>query len=216
VQIKPRNIHQETYLKHLFDPNKIIIIATGPAGCGKTQLAMLAGIKALNEKLVEKIILCRPAVSVEEESHGFLPGTLTDKLQPWLIPLFDVLYEYYNKKEIMSMLESNIIETAPIAFMRGRNFKNSWVVLDDFQNASISQCKTILTRISYGSKIVITGDNDQSDRKISNNGLLFFNNAVKNYGGSKYIANVEFDHHDIERHPVIAEILNIFNASRIT
>jgi len=213
VRIIPRSIHQEEYLDYLMDNDKIIVIASGPAGCGKTQLAMLAGIKALSEKKVNNLILCRPSVGVDDEDLGFLPGDINDKMAPWTRPLFDVLYEYYSAKDIQNMLENKVIEMAPLMHMRGRNLKNCFVVADEFQNTTVSQCKTLFTRICDGTKIVITGDNDQSDRKSNENGLLFFKNAIQNYGGSQYISSVEFDSKDIERHAVVKDVLEIFRAS---
>jgi phosphate starvation-inducible PhoH-like protein len=211
VRIIPRNIHQEEYLEYLLDPEKMIILAHGPAGSGKTTLAMLAAIKALSEKIVKKIILCRPAIAIDNESHGFLPGTIEEKMAPWLIPLFDILFEYYSKKEIDFMVENKIVEVTPLAFMRGRNLKNCFVILDESQNASLSQVKTVMTRLCDGSKLIITGDNDQSDRKTGENGLLFFKNALEKYGENKYISSIEFDHSDIERHPVVGVVLDIFD-----
>ena len=209
VRIIPRNLHQEAYLDYLLNPDKIIILAHGPAGSGKTQLAMLAAIKALSEKKVDKIILCRPAITVDEESHGFLPGDLRSKITPYLIPLIDVLLEYYSSKDLENMLETGIIEMAPLAFMRGRNLKRCFVVLDEAQNASSSQIKVLFTRICDGTKVVVTGDNNQSDKRNGENGLQNFKNMVETYGECKYIANIEFNHQDIERHPVVTEVLRI-------
>lgn len=210
VQIIPRNIHQEEYLEYLLDPEKMIVIAQGIAGCGKSLLAMLAGIKFLSERKVNKLILCRPSVGVDDEDFGFLPGDLSEKLLPWVRPLLDVMYEYYSKKDIENMLETGVLEFAPLMYMRGRNIKNAFCILDEAQNTSISQCKSILTRLCENSKLVITGDNDQSDRKSHENGLLFLGNAIKNYGGSKNISFVNFDAADNQRSQVVQDILEIF------
>jgi phosphate starvation-inducible PhoH-like protein len=210
VRIIPRNVHQEEYLEYLLNEDKMIVLASGCAGTGKTYLAMLAAIKALSEKKVEKIILCRPLIGVDDESVGFLPGDLKEKLAPWLIPLFDVLSEYYSQKEIDNLLESNIIEITPIGFMRGRNIKNTFVIVDETQNCSENQLKTMFTRLCEGSKLIITGDNDQTDKKNGSNGLLKFKNLLDKYGEAKYIASINFDHKDIERHPVVSEVLKIF------
>lgn len=213
VRIIPRNVHQEEYLEYLMDPMKMIVLAHGPAGTGKSLLAMLAGIKALSEKKVERLILCRPAIGVDEEDHGFLPGDINEKMAPWTKPLMDVLYEYYSGKDIQNMLDNQVIEMAPLMYMRGRNLKNSWVVLDEAQNCSLSQIKTTFTRICEGTKIVVTGDNAQSDRRSPENGLLNFSQLVDVYSRKKmpeYIASVKFEHEDIERHPVVAEVLKIF------
>jgi len=210
VRIIPRNVHQEEYLEYLLDVEKMIVLASGCAGTGKTYLAMLAAIKALSEKTVEKIILCRPLVGVDDESVGFLPGDLKEKLAPWLIPLFDVLSEYYSQKEIDNLLENNTIEITPIGFMRGRNIRNTFVIVDESQNATQNQIKAVFTRLCDGSKLVVTGDNDQTDKRTGENGLLRFKNLLEKYGEAKYIASIEFDHKDIERHPVVSEVLKIF------
>jgi phosphate starvation-inducible PhoH-like protein len=213
VRIIPRNERQEEYLEYLLDPKKMIVISHGPAGTGKSLLAMLAGIKALSEKKVDNLILCRPAIGVDEEDHGFLPGDINDKMEPWTRPLFDVLYEYYSGKDIQQMLDNRVIEMAPLMYMRGRNLKNCWLVLDEAQNCSLSQIKTTFTRICENTKIVVTGDNSQSDRRGTENGLLNFKRLVEEYSKiakPEYIASVEFSHKDIERHPVVSEVLKIF------
>jgi len=210
VRIIPRNIHQEEYLEYLLDPEKVIVIAHGPAGSGKSLLAMQAGIKALAEKKIDKLILCRPAIGVDEEDHGFLPGDLNEKMEPWARTLLDVLYEYFNGKEIAMMLENQVIEIAPLMYMRGRNLRNCWMVFDEAQNCSASQIKTVFTRICENVKIVVTGDNAQSDRRSGENGLLKFKQMLAAAGPSKHIAQIEFDHGDIERHPVVEEVLHVF------
>lgn len=209
VKIIPRNVHQEEYLEYLLNPEKMIVLAQGPAGTGKSVIAMLAAIKAFSEKQVNKIILCRPSVGVDDEDLGFLPGDITEKLSPWVRPLMDVLLEYYSTKELATMIENKKIECLPLMYMRGRNI-SAYVILDEAQNASKKQILSVCTRLCEGSKLVITGDNDQSDKKNGENGLLFFSNAVKNREESEYISSVEFTTKDIERHPVVKEILEIF------
>ena len=147
VQIIPRNLKQEEYLELLNDASKLIVFSTGPAGTGKTLFAMLAGIRALREKQISKLILTRPAVGVEGESHGFLPGDLNAKMEPWTRPLFDVIMEYFDTRTIAKMLEDRTIEISPLAFMRGRTFKNAWIIADAMQNATPGQMKMLLTRI---------------------------------------------------------------------
>ncbi len=210
VRIIPRNIHQEEYLEYLMDPEKVIVFAHGPAGSGKSQLAMMAGIKALSEKKIAKLILCRPAIGVDEEDHGFLPGDINQKMEPWARPLLDVMFEYFSGKDIEAMLENKVLEIAPLMYMRGRNLKNCWMILDEAQNCSLSQIKTVLTRICDNVKIVVTGDNAQSDKRSGENGLLEFKKLLNANPNSKHMAQVEFDHKDIERHPVVAEVLHIF------
>lgn len=210
VRIIPRNQHQEEYLEYLMDDNKIVVIANGPAGCGKTALSMMAAIKALSEKKVNKIVLCRPAVGVADEEHGFVPGTLLDKIKIWATPMLEFLNEYYSARDLEMMLETGIIEIVPIMLMRGRNFKNCFVILDEAQNISVSALKSVLTRLCDNSKLIITGDNSQSDRKSGENGLLVFKNLLAKHGYSDYIAEIEFNHGDNQRHPIVAEVLKIF------
>jgi len=210
VHLIPKSLNQETYIELLTDETKHIVFATGPAGTGKTMLAMLAGIKAFKEGSVSKIILTRPAVGVDDEKHGFLPGNITAKMEPWTRPLFDVMQEYYSTKDIARMIDENTIEIAPLAFMRGRTFKEAWVVADEMQNATPGQIKMLLTRLGEGSKIVVTGDTRQADRCDKDNGLLDFKGLVDAYQQSKYVAGVEFSARDIARHPAVKEILSIY------
>ena len=210
VHLIPKSLNQEHYIELLTDQTKHIVFATGPAGTGKTMLAMLAGIKAFKEGQVSKLILTRPAVGVDDERHGFLPGNINAKMEPWTKPLFDVIQEYYNPREVARMLEEQAIEISPLAFMRGRTFKGSWVVADEMQNATPGQIKMLLTRLGEGSKIVVTGDTRQADRSDSDNGLLDFKGLVERYQQSKYVAGVEFERKDIARHPAVKEILDIY------
>ena len=210
VHLIPKSLNQEHYIELLTNQTKHIVFATGPAGTGKTMLAMLAGIKAYKEGQVSKLILTRPAVGVDDERHGFLPGNINAKMEPWTKPLFDVIQEYYSPREVARMLEEQVIEISPLAFMRGRTFKGSWVVADEMQNATPGQIKMLLTRLGEGSKIVVTGDTRQADRSDSDNGLLDFKGLVERYQQSKYVAGVEFERKDIARHPAVKEILDIY------
>lgn len=210
VQLIPKSLNQEDYISLLTDDSKSIVFATGPAGTGKTMLAVLAGIKAYREGEVTKIILTRPAIGVDDEQHGFLPGDINAKMEPWTRPLFDVFAEYYNPKEVARMLDEQTIEIAPLAFMRGRTFKGAWIVADEMQNATPGQMKMLLTRLGEGSKIVVTGDTRQADRRSNDNGLLDFKGLVAAYQQSKYVAGVEFANRDIMRHPAVKEILHIY------
>lgn len=210
VILLPKTLNQETYINLLTDPSKLIVFATGPAGTGKTMLAMLAGIKALKEGEITKIVLTRPAVGVDDERHGFLPGDLNQKMEPWTRPLFDVLAEYYDKKDIVKMLDEQIIEISPLAFMRGRTFKRSWIIADEMQNATPNQMKMLLTRLGEDSKMVVTGDTKQADRKDPENGLLDFKGLVESYKNSMYVSGIELTGKDIQRHPAVLEILKIY------
>lgn len=210
VNLLPKTLNQETYINLLTDPSKIIVFSTGPAGTGKTMLAMLAGIQALKDGSVRKLVLTRPAVGVDDEEHGFLPGDLNQKMEPWTRPLFDVLAEYYDRKEIAMMLDEQIIEISPLAFMRGRTFKNSWIIADEMQNATPNQMKMLLTRIGENSRMVVTGDIRQADRKDPDNGLLNFTHLVESYKNCQYVDGVELTGKDIQRHPAVMEVLKIY------
>jgi phosphate starvation-inducible PhoH-like protein len=171
---------------------------------------MMAAIKALKERQITKIVLTRPAVGVEDEKHGFLPGTLQQKMEPWTKPLFDVLHEYYTPRDTQSMMETDVIEICPLAFMRGRTFKNCYIIADEMQNATPNQMKMLLTRIGENSRILVTGDVRQTDRKEGDNGLLDFRKLLAEYENSKYVSSILFNNKDIERHPAVEEILNIY------
>jgi phosphate starvation-inducible PhoH-like protein len=207
VTLLPRNKNQETYLQKLQDDRKNIIFAIGPAGTGKTLLAVLNGIKLLQEGVIDKIIVTRPAVSVDEDI-GFLPGTLNEKMAPWTRPIFDVLGEYYQTKEIAAMLEDGIIEISPLAYMRGRTFKNAYIIADEMQNATQNQMKMLLTRLGENSTMVVTGDLAQADR-LKDNGLIDFIGKIEGRK-TQHIDVVRFDHRDIERHKAVAEVLNLY------
>jgi len=209
IQLVPKSINQEKYILELLDPNTHIVIGTGPAGTGKTYLAMLAAIKALKTQQVDKILLTRPAVGVDDEKHGFLPGDINAKMEPWTRPLFDVLREFYTAKEITHMLDEQIVEIAPLAFCRGRNFKNSFVIVDESQNCTPNQLKMIMTRIGVGTKIVITGDIEQTDRKKLDNGLLDLQKRLE----TKKVEGIEvcnFTYKDVQRHHIIEHILEMY------
>jgi phosphate starvation-inducible PhoH-like protein len=209
IELRPKTRNQEQLVLNLLDPSQHIVMASGPAGTGKTYLAMLAAVKALKTGACDRIVLTRPAVGVEDERHGFLPGDLISKMEPWTRPLLDVLREYYSPQDIMRMMEDQIIEISPLAFMRGRTFKNSWIVADEMQNATPGQMKMLLSRIGEYSKIVVTGDVEQADRSAKENGLLDVVNRLKQKGG-KGIAVCNLGQRDIQRHPIIDTVLNLY------
>ena len=207
VVISARNPNQKLYLQKLHNEQNSIVFAIGPAGTGKTLLAVQNGIKLFQEGLVDKIVVTRPAVSVDEDL-GFLPGTLNEKMAPWTRPIFDVFAEYYKQHDINKMLEEGVIEISPLAYMRGRTFKNAYIVADEMQNATVNQMKMLLTRLGEGSKMVVTGDLAQADR-LSDNGLIDFCNLLANKR-LKHIDIVQFDAADIERHEAVKEVLDIY------
>ena len=207
VTILPRNKNQETYMLKLLDRKKDIIFGIGPAGTGKTLIAVQVAVKLFKEGRVDKIIVTRPAVSVDEDL-GFLPGTLEQKMAPWTRPIFDVLREYFNAREISGMIDEGRVEIAPLAYMRGRTFKNAFILADEMQNATQNQMKMLLTRIGTGSKMVVTGDLAQADR-LRDNGLIQFVEQLE----AKEIARldiVRFAKGDIERHEAVREVLEIY------
>lgn len=210
VIIVPRNIHQDDLLGLLEDPQKHIVFAMGPAGTGKTLISTLYAIRALKLHHCDKIIITRPAVSVDEQ-HGFLPGSLVEKMAPWVLPIMDIFQEYYSPAHIENMIEEGVIEIAPLAYMRGRTFKNSIILADEMQNATDSQMKMLLTRVGEHSKLIVTGDLAQFDRGYESNGLKMFTEKMKQIG-SDLIAVMEFGNGDIERHPVVDEVLRIYGS----
>jgi len=208
IQLIPRNRSQEDYLLKLNEEQKHIVFAIGPAGTGKTMLAVQWAINEFKSGFVDRIVVTRPAVSVDEQ-HGFLPGTLQEKMEPWTRPIFDVFAENFHAKEVERLVREGYIETSPLAYMRGRTFKKAVIVADEMQNATPSQMKMLLTRIGEGSKMVVTGDLQQADRP-TNNGLLEFLQLYNNFQNHRYVDMCEFTAKDVERHEAVKEILSIY------
>ena len=187
--------------------NEKIIVSLGPAGTGKSYLAVSVGVKMLMEKKVERVILSRPAVEAGERL-GFLPGDMKDKVDPYLRPLYDALYDLFGYEKIQKKIETGEIEIAPLAFMRGRTLKNSFAILDEAQNASLTQIKMFLTRIGENSKLVVNGDPSQIDLINKNDsGLLKTKKILEDVEEIKF---VEFDHNDVARHPLVAKIVKAY------
>lgn len=209
---KPRNESQTKFLNYLKNKPSRIIIASGPAGTGKTLFGIEQGIKNYINGTYEKLIFTRPVVSVDEDI-GYLPGTLEEKMSPWIRPIYDILYNFLSPKEVEQLLNEKSIEISPLGFMRGRTFKNCWIVADEMQNCTISQMKMLLTRIGENSRLIITGDLDQNDRKEEMNGLEDFLNKIKGRR-SDSISSVEFEKSDIERENVVREVLEIYETNK--
>jgi phosphate starvation-inducible PhoH-like protein len=207
VEILPRNRNQENYILKLLDPGKDIVFGIGPAGTGKTMLACQVGVKLFLEGSIDRIVVTRPAVSADEEL-GFLPGTLEQKMAPWTRPIFDVFREYFYANEIEGMIAEGVIEISPLAYMRGRTFKDAFIIADEMQNATPNQMKMLLTRIGNNSKMVVTGDLNQADR-LKDNGLIDFISHLRDFEASR-IETIEFAQRDIERHPVVKEVLQVY------
>ena len=210
ITLVPRTRNQEQLVLALLDDNQHIVVTAGPAGTGKTYLAMQAAVKALREGTCERIVLTRPAVGVEDEEHGFLPGDLNQKMEPWTRPLIDVLRETYRPQDITAMIENQLIEISPLAFMRGRTFKHSWIIADEMQNATPNQMKMLMTRIGVGSKIVVTGDVEQTDRPGSNNGLLDLCTKLDRTS-VEGIAMCPLEAKDVQRHAIIGQVLKLYS-----
>ena len=202
----PRSERQKKYVKALRESD--IIISAGPAGTGKTFLAVAVALTMLLEKKIERIILSRPAVEAGERL-GFLPGDIREKVDPYLRPLYDSLYDLLDFEKIQKRIEIGDIEIAPLALMRGRTLKNSFAILDEAQNATDVQIKMFLTRIGENSKIVINGDPSQID--LPNKTLSGLNRAKKLLGNLKEISVVDFDHSDVVRHPLVSKIVKAYS-----
>jgi phosphate starvation-inducible PhoH-like protein len=212
----PKSGNQEKYVKILNEPTVDIVISVGPAGTGKTMFACLRAIELLKTGVLNKIILTRPIVTVEEEL-GFLPGNINKKMDPWTRPIFDIFLEHYSKSEFDEMIHNNVIEISPLAYMRGRTFKNAFIIADEMQNSSPNQMMMLTTRIGKNSKLVITGDLKQTD-KLVNNGLIdfvekinCFNNFTPNKKDSNKIEIIEFINEDVERSSIVKKVLDIYN-----
>ena len=206
----PRSEQQKKYVRALKE--KEIIISAGPAGTGKTFLAVADALTMLLEKKIERIILSRPAVEAGERL-GFLPGDMREKVDPYLRPLYDSLYDLLDFEKIQKKIEVGDIEIAPLAFMRGRTLKNSFAILDEAQNATDTQIKMFLTRIGENSKIVINGDPSQID--LPNKSLSGLNRSKKLLGHLKEISVVDFDHTDVVRHPLVSKIVKAYSDKKL-
>ena len=213
-----RNPNQQIYIDKLDTLYPSIVVATGPAGSAKSYIAVAVGIEKLVNKQYKRLVITRPAVSVDEEM-GFLPGSINEKMEPWMRPLYDTFYKYYSVAEVKAMITNKVIDICPIAYLRGRTLEDSYIIVDEAQNCTVNQMLMILTRIGLNSKMVITGDLTQHDRGFDVNGLGDFiqrldNNTINYFNNIDDIAHVHFTEEDIERHPVIKDIMKLYSDTK--
>ena len=205
-RVTPKTDGQIRYCKTV--KNNDVVFCNGPAGTGKTFLAVCFAVSALEQNLIDRIILCRPAVEAGE-NLGFLPGDLKDKVDPYLAPLYDALNILYDEKKLFKLLETKIIEIVPLAYMRGRTLDNSFMILDEAQNSTITQMKMFLTRLGVGSKSIITGDVTQIDlQSKKESGLVQVAKVLK---GIKGIGFANLNQHDVVRHPLVKKIIEAYD-----
>jgi len=209
----PKSENQKRYVDLLTNREKSLIVALGPAGCGKTLFACSHAIEYLKNGEIQKIVLTRPMVSVEDEEIGFLPGNIVSKMDPWTKPMFDIFAEYFSMNDIHRMIQSGTIEICPLAFMRGRTFHRSFVLADEMQNSSPTQILMLATRLGFHSKMVMMGDLQQSDRPSQINGLSDFldkyNKRVEHEVNGMGI--VELEKEDVMRSNIVKEVLSLYN-----
>ncbi len=205
--IRARGAHQREYLAHI--RARDLTFGIGPAGTGKTYLAVACAVEALQTDRVRRIVLVRPAVEAGERL-GFLPGDLTQKVDPYLRPMYDALYEMMGFDRVARFIERNVIEVAPLAFMRGRSLNDSFIILDEAQNTTIEQMKMFLTRIGFGSKAVVTGDITQTDLPAGK--LSGLKHVVDVLSGIEEVAFTFFDAKDVVRHPLVQRIVQAYEA----
>lgn len=229
----PRTPAQTTYVNALENHDLPIVFGIGPAGCGKTLFACLTAVKQLRAGKIKKIVLTRPIVPVEEEEIGFLPGSLVKKMDPWTRPIFDILLEFYPQRDLDHMVQNGVIEISPLAFMRGRTFKQSFIIADEMQNSSPNQMMMLTTRIGDDSKMIITGDLKQTDRDLLGNGLSDLIRKVEDYQTDLMPSHVDTDSvfpikykkdieivrmtsEDVQRNPIVTRILDIYQYKKPT
>jgi len=206
--INIRSTNQQKYVNAIIENDAVFAI--GPAGTGKTYLAVARAVEALESSNIKRIVLVRPAVEAGEKL-GFLPGDLSEKVDPYLRPIYDALYEFIGFERVNRLIEKQVIEVAPLAFMRGRTLNEAYIILDEAQNTTIPQMKMFLTRMGFGSKMVITGDITQIDLPIpSQSGLI---DAIKILHNIENIAFCNFDVHDVVRHQLVKKIVSAYDQS---
>lgn len=210
----PRSAKQKLYVDTLNNNNAKIVIATGPAGTGKTLFPCVTSMEMLLAGKINKIVITRPLVTVEEDL-GFLPGKMDEKMYPWTRPIIDIFLESCSKKELDKMFQDRTIEIAPLAFMRGRTFKNTFIIADEMQNSSPGQMQMLTTRIGKGSRLFITGDLEQSDRGVDVNGLKYIVGKMTNYYTHnpfvhKMVEYVAFDVNDVQRSKIVKHMIDMY------
>jgi phosphate starvation-inducible PhoH-like protein len=207
VRVQPRGVNQRSYVQNL--RTRDLCFGIGPAGTGKTYLAVACAVEALDKEQVRRIVLVRPAVEAGERL-GFLPGDLSQKVDPYLRPMYDALYEMIGYDRVARLIERNVIEVAPLAFMRGRSLNESFVILDEAQNTTAEQMKMFLTRMGFGSKAVVTGDVTQVDLPShQKSGLKQVSDILDNISG---VAFNYFESGDVVRHPLVQKIVEAYSA----
>jgi len=217
--IKPRTKNQELYINYLQDPQIKILCVVGPAGTGKTFMACHEAISLLKSNVIGKIIITRPVVPVEEDI-GFLPGNLVKKMDPWTRPIIDVFEEKFSRQEIDNLIKNNVIEISPLAYMRGRTFKDAFIIADEMQNSSPNQMLMLTTRIGENSKMVITGDLKQRDKKFEKSGLQDFTQKFKEKFSHKRVNEtgiqvLQLNGSDVQRSKVVSKILEMYEEDSI-
>ena len=213
--IYPKTPNQIEYNNLLTDDKNSVVVAVGPAGCGKTLLACNEAIRQLENGIVEKIVITRPVISVDDEQIGFLPGSMNEKMDPWTRPIFDIFHAIYSKQQVKLWMKNDVLEIAPLAYMRGRTFKNTFIIADEMQNSSPSQMLMLLTRIGQETKLTITGDINQSDRSTEN-GL---SDLIHRIEGAEWLEDVEkskirfieLDSEDIQRSEVLKQVIELYH-----
>lgn len=206
VEINPKNETQREYLRNIQEHD--ITFGVGPAGTGKTYLATMMAMQAQTEGLVEKIVICRPAVNADDEDLGFLPGGINQKMDPYVRPIFDAFRTYWSQQTINDYIGRGVIEISPLAYMRGRTFADTFIVADEMQNASSKQLLMLLTRLGQGSKMVITGDPKQSDV----NGRSCFVSALDTLSPIDTVSFTHFTTADVVRHPTVKKVIRAWGA----